>query len=55
MLILDTTVRLRIAYSVKRFPSYDDSLNQWNMLWLKYCAIIYCLTAAKIYSNQSVF
>lgn len=28
MLILDLTVRLRIAYSVRKFPKYDDKLNQ---------------------------
>lgn len=55
MLILDLTVRLRIAYSVKRFPIFDDSLNQANLTWINYCAYFYAFMAARLYSNQAVF
>lgn len=55
MLILDLTVRLRIAYSVKKFPRYDDSLNQWNLFWLRESAVFYLISASYVYSNQHVF
>ena len=52
---MDTTVRLRIAYSVKRFPNYDDSLNQTNMILVIFAAYLYGITGARLYSNQEVF
>ena len=55
MLILDTTVRLRIAYSVRKFPNFDDSLNQWNLVMISYCAYLYAFTAARLYSDPKVF
>ena len=55
MLILDFTVRLRIAYSAKRFPKYDDSINQTTILIISYCGYIYALLGSWIYSNQAVF
>jgi len=55
MLILDLTVRLRIAYSVRKFPKYDDMLNQSNIKALKAISIVYCITGARLYSNQQVF
>ena len=55
MIILDQTVRLRIAYSVKRFPKYDDSLNQTTILLISYGAYIYALVGSWLYSNQNVF
>lgn len=54
-IILDTTVRLRIAYSVKRFPNYDDSLNQTNMIMISFSAYFYSITASELYSNKAVF
>lgn len=51
MIILDQTVRLRIAYSVKRFPKYDDSINQTTILLISYGAYLYALVGSWLYSN----
>ena len=50
-IILDQTVRLRIAYSVKRFPKYDDSINQTTILLISYGAYLYALVGSWLYSN----
>ena len=51
MLVLEVTNRLRIAYSVKRFPKYDEKVNLWMMTNLKIMPFAYSLMAINTYSN----
>ena len=51
MIILYTTIRLRIAYSVRRFPNYDNKMNKAMIVCLRACPIIYCGISAWLYSN----
>ena len=54
MVILYATLRLRIAYSVKRFPNYDRKMNKAMILCLRFCPLIYSLISGWLYSNQQV-
>ena len=51
MLIEYATIRLRIAYSLKKFPSFDNKMNSALLKCLRLCPIIYCITSAWLYSN----
>ena len=55
MIILEVTNRLRLAYSVKRFPKYSEELNQWSMSGLKAASIGYLLIGSHLFANQQVF
>lgn len=52
MIILDTTIRLRVAYSVKRFPKYSADINLYMLFLLRYFSLFYCVSAGAMYSNQ---
>lgn len=47
--------KLRMAYSYQKPPMYDSSLSQHTLSALGYAPILYCLSAAWIFSNQQVF
>ena len=55
MLILYILLRVRLAYSVRRFPSYSQKQNKCMLYLLRYCPIIYTVVATWLYSNQQVF
>lgn len=52
LFVLLTSLKLRIAYSVKRIPVYDQNINRVLVLSLGYLPLIYLLFAAQLYSNQ---
>ena len=52
-LINDIIVRIRIAYTIRRFPKYDDSLNQ--LYTISSSVIFYAFTSITIYSNDQIF
>ena len=51
MLILYVTLRIRIAYSVRRFPNYNQKMSKCMLYVLRYCPLIYTIVAAWLYSN----
>ena len=55
MLVLGVIMRIRIAYTVRKFPKYDNSLNKSILLLLSSCVFIYAYTSILIYSNEGVF
>ena len=55
LLLLYITVKLRLAYSVRRVPSYDQKMNTTILLGMRYLPLVYTLIAAWLYSNQQVF
>ena len=52
MVILYVTLRVRIAYSVRRFPNYNPKMSNCMLSVLRYCPLIYTILAAWLYSNQ---
>ena len=52
MLINDVVVRIRIAYTIRRFPKYDNNLNQLSLIGLSYSIIFYIVSAVVLYSNE---
>ena len=55
LLINDIIVRVRIAYTVRRFPKYDDNLNQMSLIGLSYSIFFYLISAFALYSNEQIF
>ena len=52
LVILYVTLRLRIAYSVKRFPTYDQKMNRSTIMGMSYLPLVYSIVAAWLYSNE---
>ena len=52
MLINDVIVRIRIAYTIRRFPKYDNSLNQINLIGLSFSIFFYLFSGNALYSNE---
>lgn len=52
LVVLYVTAKLRIAYSVRRLPKYDQKMNKTLLTGLYYMPAVYCLSAAWLYSNQ---
>ena len=55
LLILDVTLRLRIAYSVRRFPIYDQKMNKSMIVAMRYLPVFFYIICAWLYSNQQLF
>ena len=53
--ILYITLKLRLAYSVKMFPAFDQKMNRVIMFSLYYLPLAYTVVAAWLYSNQQIF
>ena len=52
MLINDVVVRIRIAYTMRRFPKYNNSLNQINLIGLSLSIFSYIFSGVALYSNE---
>ena len=55
LFILDVTLRCRIAYSVRRFPIYDQKMNKAMLVGMRYLPLIYYINSSWFYSNQQLF
>lgn len=55
LFILDVTLRCRIAYSVRRFPIYDQKMNKAMLFGMRYLPLIYYINSSWFYSNQQLF
>ena len=52
ILIQYATIRMRIAYSVRRMPIYNQGSNKCMIRALSYTCISYLIMTAFLYSNQ---
>ena len=55
LLVLSVTNHLRLAYSVRREPNYNQKLNRSLLMSLYIGPISYCLVANIVYSNGEIF
>lgn len=53
--ILYLVLRLRIAYSVKRVPTYDHNTNAGFILGLSSLSLVYALVSAHLFSSRTAF
>ena len=47
--------RFMLAYSYRKPPSYDESINKDTISILSWSPLIYAFSAALLYSNQQLF
>jgi len=55
LFILGVTMRLRIAYSVRRFPIYDQKMNKAMLVGMRYLPVLFYISAALFYSSQALY
>jgi hypothetical protein len=56
LVILSVTNKLKVAYSCKRLPNFDQTMNRSILIFMHYFGpVLYFLVAGVIYSNEQVF
>jgi hypothetical protein len=56
LVILSVTNKLKVAYSCKRIPNFDQTMNGSFLIFMHYFGpVMYFLVAGILYSNEQVF